>query len=211
MEGDPSDDATARARVWRHALHDLANVLTCILAAASHRSSDRSEAERHLDAIATAAELGRRLLNALRSVPGGMEGPTRVHEVLSSASVLLRCVGQPRRVEVSAAIEDVMVPIPGHELQEIVINLGLNAIEAMPGGGRLAITASALGDRVRIAVQDDGDGVEPGLLDHLSSSKGPSRGAGLASVLRILARAGGSIDAVSDDSGTCFVVDLPRA
>lgn len=211
MDGDSSEEGSARARLTRHALHDLANVLTCILAAAAHRPADRSEAERHLAAIATAAELGRELLLALRGVPVGGRGPARVASVLGSASTLLRCVAQPSGVVVSVQLDDVSIALTAHQLQEIVFNLGLNAIEAMPHGGRLELAASAQGERVTITIRDTGAGVEPDLLNNLISTKGPSRGAGLSSVVRILDRAGGNIDLTSDESGTCFAIELPRA
>lgn len=213
MNGDSSEDGSARARLVRHALHDLANVLTCILAAASHRTADGQEAQRHLSAIATAAELGRELLIALRvgAPVSGSGAPTRLTTVLGSAGVLLRCVAQPSGVTVAIDLEDVAVSLPAHQLQEIVFNLGLNAIEAMPEGGQLHLSASSRDDRVRIAIRDTGGGVEPDLLLNMVSTKGPGRGAGLTSVVRILQRVGGMIDLTSDHAGTCFVIDLPKA
>jgi len=207
--GESFEDPAALRRLFRHALHDLANVLTCILAAASHRPRDSAEVEENLSAIATAAELGRQLLAAMRSFP--VDGrPAAIGSVLSATSILLRCVAQPAGVDVTTEVEDVVVGIPAHELQEIVVNLGLNAIEAMPDGGLLAIAVAAAGDRVLLSVHDDGEGVDPSLLSDPISTKGPSRGAGLASILRILNRCGGSIDVTSDGAGTTFVVHLPR-
>ena len=213
MDGDSSEDGSARARLVRHALHDLANVLTCILAAASHRTSDAQEAARHLSAIATAAELGRELLIALRvgAPVYGTATPTRLTTVLGSSGTLLRCVAQPSGVTVTVDLEDVSVALPAHQLQEIIFNLGLNAIEAMPQGGTLQLSASSRDGRVRIAIRDTGSGVEPDLLLNMVSTKGPGRGAGLTSVVRILQRVGGMIDMTSDETGTCFVIDLPRA
>ena len=210
MEGVTPDDRSARARILRHVLHDLANVFTCILAAASHRPSDAAEAEKHLAAIGTAALLGRDLLTALRAIPEpGSVGPTRVQRVVGSSALLLRCVAEPCGVVVTTVLDDVVVALPGHELQEIVINLGLNAIEAMPAGGTLTITAALAGDRVELVVADNGEGVDPGVLDNPSSSKGPLRGSGLASIARVLDRAGGTIDVTSDAAGTRFVIGLP--
>jgi signal transduction histidine kinase len=204
MGGTPSD------RFLRHALHDLANLMTCILAAAAHGLHDPASARPDLEAIARAGELGARLLAAMRGRGVGDPGPSRVTDVMTAASVLLGCVAQPAGVVVTAEIEDVSAAIAAHELQEIVLNLGLNAIEAMPAGGRLRIAVTADERRVRLAVRDDGEGIEPGFLDAPSSSRGPGRGSGLGSVMRILGRAGGTISATTDADGTCFVVELPR-
>jgi signal transduction histidine kinase len=211
MEGDPPDHRAARERLMRHALHDLANVLQAILATATHRTVDPAEAAGNLAAIATAARLGGELVSALRATaPGFLTPSAKVATVLGSAAVLLRCVGKPTGVVVTVSFDDVDVALAPHQLQEIVLNLGLNGIEAMPTGGRLDVTATVRGDRVRIAVLDQGPGVDPALLEAPSSSKDPTRGAGLASVLRILQPTGGSIDVTSDERGTCFVVELPR-
>jgi signal transduction histidine kinase len=109
----------------------------------------------------------------------------------------------------------------GH-LQQVLINLLTNAIEATPSGGRVEVTGASWADEgrpgVALAVRDTGSGIPPDLLprifDPFFSTKPAREGAGLGlSICRDLLRSNGSIINVASTpgEGTTFTVWLPEA
>ena len=103
-----------------------------------------------------------------------------------------------------------------HEkLKQVVINLVVNAIEAMKdGGGRLAVQTSVADDRVRLAVRDTGGGIERALLpqvfDPFFTTKEGGTGLGLSIVRKIVEQHGGEIRVDSErGKGTEVTVLLP--
>ncbi len=106
-----------------------------------------------------------------------------------------------------------------NQLRQVFLNLFLNAIQAMPQGGRLLVTAR-MGDdgKVCVEVHDDGMGIAPELLprvfDPFFTTKEPGKGTGLGlSVsVSILKKHGGDIRVESEKGkGTTFCVCLPSA
>ncbi len=106
-----------------------------------------------------------------------------------------------------------------HDLQQVFLNLLLNAIQAMPRGGMLRVSAGAGSDGgLRIDVSDEGSGIAPETLgeifDPFFTTKEPGEGTGLGlSVSRsIVEKHGGSVSVVSEvGKGTTFTVHLPVA
>ncbi|HEX2010872.1 MAG TPA: cache domain-containing protein, partial [Roseateles sp.] len=104
------------------------------------------------------------------------------------------------------------VGINRQELQQVLINLLVNAAQAMPDGGRLSLTTEdwdgAAGEGVRIAVADTGPGLSPELLARLFqpfvTSKSEGTGLGLWISRSIVERYGGELRAESAPGGACF-------
>jgi len=105
--------------------------------------------------------------------------------------------------------------IPGQILREVLVNLLLNAREAMGNKGTVRISGRAEGGRIRLEVADDGPGVEPELAARLfepgvSGGSLPRRGIGLAGCRQLLSRHDGSLELADTESrGAVFVLDLP--
>jgi two-component system, NtrC family, sensor kinase len=106
-----------------------------------------------------------------------------------------------------------------HDLQQVFVNLFLNAIQAMPAGGRLEVTTHADDDGfVRVDVADTGVGIPPEhleeIFDPFFTTKQPGEGTGLGLSVShsIVAKHGGRITVESrPGKGTTFSVYLPRA
>jgi signal transduction histidine kinase len=101
----------------------------------------------------------------------------------------------------------------GDQVRIVFANLIRNAREAMPQGGRLAITARATDDNVRVDVIDTGVGITPELLgrvmDPLYSTKARGLGLGLSIARAIVEKNGGSLRVVSEPGkGSTFTVIL---
>jgi two-component system, NtrC family, sensor kinase len=105
----------------------------------------------------------------------------------------------------------------GEELELALLNLVNNSLDAMPDGGSLTIRVTHADGRVRIEITDTGGGIAPELLPRVFepwvTTKAAGRGTGLGlSITRdVVARHGGTIDAVSEPGRTTFTIELPAA
>jgi two-component system NtrC family sensor kinase len=102
------------------------------------------------------------------------------------------------------------------QLQQVCTNLILNAIQAMPEGGRLTLRTSADDSQLKIEVQDTGHGISPENMRKLftpfftTKGKGKGVGLGLAVAYGIIQRHHGRIEVQSKEGeGTTFTIYLP--
>jgi signal transduction histidine kinase len=100
------------------------------------------------------------------------------------------------------------------QIQQVLINLLLNSLDAMPAGGEIQIRAHAVKGGVEILVQDDGPGIPNERLPHIFepffSTKDGGTGLGLTVSYNIVTAHGGTLELVSNNrSGACFRVYLP--
>jgi len=102
------------------------------------------------------------------------------------------------------------------QIEQVLLNLILNAQQAMPSGGRIVLGARRNGeDRVELSVQDGGGGIPPGIRPRIfepffSTKGGRTDGLGLAVCLGIVQQHGGTIEVESElGRGTTFRVTLP--
>ena len=128
----------------------------------------------------------------------------------------------PRGIQIEPALAEAELPVQADEmqLQQVLMNLCLNARDAMPHGGHLAVRTEAVagngqGDWVRLSVQDDGEGIPEDLqariFDAFFTTKDRGTGLGLAMVRQIVEGFGGRVEVASrPGQGACFDVWLPR-
>ena len=120
------------------------------------------------------------------------------------------------RIELELSPDLPLVPCDGSQVQQIVINLLINAAEAMPGGGAISVRTRAAAGVAVLEVADRGVGipehVQARIFDPFFTTKeeGKGTGLGLAVVFGIVEAHGGSIDVESRvGEGTTFRVSLP--
>ena len=112
--------------------------------------------------------------------------------------------------------DGVEVRIDRDLLKQAVLNIVVNAIEAMPAGGELRLASSAAGDTAEIRVSDTGPGIPPDLREKIFrlyfTTKQRGSGIGLAMAFRIVQLHDGTIDFTSEPGkGTAFFIRLPIA
>jgi hypothetical protein len=112
--------------------------------------------------------------------------------------------------------EGVEVRIDRDLLKQAVLNIVVNAIEAMPAGGELRLESSAAGDTAEIRVSDTGPGIPPDLREKIFrlyfTTKQKGSGIGLAMAFRVVQLHDGTIDFTSEPGkGTAFFIRLPIA
>ncbi len=124
------------------------------------------------------------------------------------------------RTHVALALElpDGLLPVRGNatQLQQVFTNLIINAIHAMPNGGRLTVRTRAAGDAVEVAFEDVGVGIDPALRRRIfepfftTKPVGKGTGLGLSVSYGIVKRHGGEIRVASEQGrGSVFTVVLP--
>ncbi|MCS7207645.1 MAG: GAF domain-containing protein [Dehalococcoidia bacterium] len=211
--------------------HDFNNFLAVIMGQAELALMDKTLSARQrqaLEAIRRAAVDGaqvvRRLATLARLRSEGQAEPVDVQKVCRDALESTRFAWQERAarqgvtIHLATAFQDTPpAACTESELREVLINLILNAIDAMPQGGTLTLSCFTKDDRVCIAVQDTGTGIPPEVRSHLFepffTTKGPKgTGLGLAVSYSIIKRYGGDISVETEvGKGSTFTVSLPVA
>ena len=145
--------------------------------------------------------------------------PVDVEPVLARVLDLLAGETEARRVEVRREFEPVP-PVAGDEerLRQVVMNLALNALQAIPDGGwmRVSCHEAEEPELVEILVDDSGPGVPPEIRERIFepffTTKAEGSGLGLPTVHAIVAQHGGSVSVEeAPEGGARFALRLPRA
>jgi len=155
----------------------------------------------------------------LHSAPSPKRASLDSGELLDWAYNFLLPLAHQARVELQIVngLAGVRLEADRHLLEQVLLNLALNALHFMPGGGWLAIRGIHLGmNGVEIEVQDTGSGIAaedlPRIFDAGFTTRPGSTGLGLAVCRRILELHGGAISAKSKPGhGACFRLRLPAA
>ena len=138
-------------------------------------------------------------------------------EILEDVALLVRLKLEQSHVDltISEISDDVLVRVDKGQLQQALLNLILNALVAMPDGGRLAIETSLAGEgKAHILVKDTGSGIpeefRERIFDSFLSARTGGAGLGLAISKRILRGHEGDLELVeSGPDGTVFRLTLP--
>jgi two-component system, cell cycle sensor histidine kinase and response regulator CckA len=130
--------------------------------------------------------------------------------------MLRRLIGEDIEIAVLAGDALPAVLADRSQIEQVVVNLAVNARDAMPTGGTLTIETRAVGDDVCLAVTDTGVGMARETLDHVfepfftTKEVGQGTGLGLATVHGIVSQSGGRVHVYSEPGlGTSFKVYLP--
>src|SRR5580700_9422441 len=170
-----------------------------------------------------ASEIVNNLLNFSRT-SGSEVGDVDVNKVIADTLALLEHQFKVAKVEVENALTLKLPAIQGNpgRLQQVFLNLFLNAKDAMPGGGKLRI-ATMNGDSVSVCVSDTGSGIAPEHIQRIydpffttktSPREGQSRGTGLGLSVTygIIQEHAGKIRVESHPgAGTTFTLDFPMS
>jgi signal transduction histidine kinase len=159
-------------------------------------------------------------------------GPANLQQVVARALELLASTASARRVRLDLTSDagPLLVRVDQSQMQQVLSNIVLNGIQAMPGGGHLGVRLGAArrrppapagapeGDYCCITVEDEGQGIAPGDLAHVfepfftTKETGEGTGLGLAVAHGIVAEHGGWIEVASEvGRGSRFTIFLPPA
>lgn len=202
--------------------HDFNNMLTAIQGGVSLLEEEPGIPQDILRPVASAARraagVTRRLLSFAKRESGGARTLDLRAPVQDLQPMLRRLIGENIEFEVLVPATPAWIQADPVLIDQVVLNLVVNAQDAMPGGGRLTVTVLApLGESfAEIQVRDTGDGIAPDVLPRVFepffTTKGPSEGTGLglSMVREIVIGLGGSVTVDSRlGQWTEFAVRLP--
>lgn len=212
--------------------HDFNNSLSPILGFSElllrpDRVHDQGQVEMYMRLIHTAARDASSVVRRLRELYAERGEPLAATAVdLKSCVEHAVALTQPRwrnqalatgaTIEVDVDVADApMVAGDSAEIREVLTNLIFNAVDAMPGGGRIAISARRENDHARVEIRDNGSGmseeVQRRCLEPFFSTKGTQgTGLGLVMVNALVERHRGSCTIESElGKGTAFILRLP--
>jgi PAS domain S-box-containing protein len=220
--------------------HDFNNVLTAILGYAEMlledlpQSSAAAEDAREIRAAAQRATALTRQLLAFSRKQILQTALVDLNQVVAGLEKMLRrLLGEDVELAVNLEAALPLVRVDPGQIEQVVLNLAVNARDAMPEGGLLAIATSAVtlsqadvarmpglsaGPHVRLSVTDTGCGMTDEVRSHVfepfftTKEKGRGTGLGLATVYGIVTQSGGHVDVWSQPAeGALFTVCLPVA
>jgi PAS domain S-box-containing protein len=203
--------------------HDFNNILAVILNYAHfvheqlpEDSALRDDVEQITRAAARASELTRQLLIFSRRDPATPQTVDVNALVEGTERMLKRSLGENVSLTSSPCPGRCFVRADPAQLEHVLLNLVVNARDAMPGGGSIEITTKREDYRVAILVSDDGPGMEPEVAARAfepfftTKPKGAGTGLGLATVYGTIASAGGEARIESaPGAGTTIHLSLP--
>ena len=214
--------------------HDFNNILTTIKSYSQmgterllHGDPMRADLEEIDQAADRAASLthqllafGRRQVMQPRTLALGAV-------VLDMEKMLRRIIGEDVTLDVRLAPAPLYVHADRGQLEQVIVNLAVNARDAMPGGGRLTLVIDRLEEKtrgpgpgayVRLRATDTGIGMSPEVLSRAfepfftTKPAGKGTGLGLATVYGIVQQSGGSVSVESEQGlGTTFQILLPES
>ncbi len=218
--------------------HDFNNVLQAISGYVQLMQLDLDESypgSKNLkminEAVERAAELVRQLLTFSRKTEIEFRPLDLNHEVRQAIGMLKRTI--PKMIDIEVRLADDLKPVNGDsvQLEQVLINLGTNAADAMPEGGRLLIETESVvlddsytavhleaepGEYVLLKVSDTGCGMDKETLQRIfepfftTKEVGQGTGLGLSTVYGIVKGHGGHITCYSEPGqGTVFNIYLP--
>jgi len=220
--------------------HDFNNLLAVILNCASFVAEETggneavlADVEQIRSAAERAAQLTRQLLIFGRREKVKVEALDLNVVVADVRSLLARCIGEDVKLVVQPATSLPAISADRGQIEQVLVNLAVNARDAMPGGGTLTIEPAAAqldedyarlhpgvrpGHYVALSVSDTGTGISPEvaarIFEPFYTTKPPGKGTGLglATVHSIVAEAGGSLSVCSEQgAGTTFRAFFPAA
>jgi len=211
--------------------HDFNNLLTAIMGnieLAALRVKPESEVHKLLCSATTASIRAREITQRLLTFASGGAPVTAAESVsqIVRETADFTLAGSNVRCEMRLDDDVPFVEIDRGQITQVIQNVLVNAVHAMPGGGAIRIhgqTVDGRGPRavagqsqtcVRVSISDDGIGIPQGdlrrIFDPFFSTKGDGRGLGLATSHSIMRRHGGWIDVESSlGNGTTFYLYFP--
>lgn len=216
--------------------HDFNNLLTVIHGQAEMMAEHLANTDpgySRLDEIQRAAERASALTRQLLAFSRRQVLETRILDLNSVVAnmnqMLARLIG--RNIELSFSPDPALWPIkvdPG-QIEQVLMNLAVNARDAMPGGGRVTIETRNLaaskrlrtlppGDFVQLSVRDTGHGMDENIRARIfepfftTKRAGKGTGLGLSVVYGVVKQSGGHVHVESEPGvGTAFFIYLPRS
>ena len=205
--------------------HEINNPLTGVLTFAhllhekkSMTDEDRDDLHVIIRETTRVREIVRGLLDFARESVSEKKN-LNLNEVIEQTTRLVQSQKEFKKIQIILNLQSNLTPVSGdkNQLQQVLLNLSLNACEAMPDGGTLTLSTYQDDDGVILSVADTGHGIERGVIEKIfdpfftTKPVGKGTGLGLSVTYGIIQNHGGKINVISEEGiGTTFTVFLPK-
>jgi signal transduction histidine kinase len=203
-------------------VHDLRNPLAAIHSSAemligsrlSHPQVHRLARNMYCASVRM-RELIEEFLDRSRDAENKIER-SDVRTLVASAVDKIAASAELQSVHIAQVVpEGLVIAVDRHRIRRVLVNLLVNALEVLPYGGTIKISAVSDRRSVLIRVRDTGPGIPPEIRGRLfqpfaTAGKANGIGLGLASSREVVVEHGGQIWAALSRRGACFVIRLPR-
>ncbi len=217
-----SERISTIGRLATSVVHDLRNPLAAVYGGAEmlmYAQLSEEQIKRLARNMYQASQRIQGLLQELLDVSRGKPGevtPQNLHDLVTDVVHSFAATAEAQSVKIELDVpEDLEVPLDQHRIRRVFMNLMGNAIEAMPQGGTLTISAKDKGGSVLVDVRDTGPGIAPEIRDRLfqpfvTARKATGLGLGLALARQAVMDHGGDMWANPTlAQGACFSFRLP--
>ena len=204
-------------------IHDLRNPLSTILASSEvliRSELSESQIRRIARNVQGASVRIEELLKEFLGQCRGANGQRELSDIRELTADAVRRIADRAEFQSVETIQDIpnglKISVDRLRIHRVLVNLLVNALEVMPNGGTIRISAFSEPDAVVIQVRDSGPGIAPEICNRLfepfaTAGKAGGIGLGLAFSRQAVIDHGGTIQAESCRHGACFVIRLPVA
>ena len=202
--------------------HEVRNPLSSIKGYATYFSSlfdPQSDNKKAANIMADEVDRVNRVISELLEFARPIElelKKTRIFELVDKALRLIKYEADPAGIKIISSVEPQLleVEVDKDRLIQVLLNIFINAIQAMPSGGTLTVNVKARENMLQFAISDTGSGIstqdQANIFNPYFTTKKRGTGLGLAIAFKIIESHGGSITIESlKNKGTTFVISIP--
>lgn len=202
--------------------HEVRNPLSSIKGYATYFSSlfDRqSDNKKAANIMAEEVDRVNRVISELLEFARPIQlelNKTRIFELVDKALRLIKYEADPADIKIISSVEPNLpeVEVDKDRLTQVLLNIFINAIQAMPSGGTLSLNVKTMENRLQFEISDTGRGIsaedQANIFNPYFTTKKRGTGLGLAIAFKIIESHGGTITIESlKNKGTTFVISIP--
>ena len=217
-----SEKLAAIGSMSSYVAHEIRNPLVNIggfAKALSRFTFTDSKIKANIDIIIEEVKCLEKILNNITDF-GKPSKPEKINiqicEIMGNTCMLMENYFQEKHIIVQKKYETDIpeVSVDPTQIKQVFLNILMNAVESMPGGGKLVVDIESEDESIKIYIVDTGKGIQQGVLqdiyDPFFTTKPSGTGVGLSVSLKIVEDHGGTIDAISKQGkGTTMLLTLP--